>query len=75
MTASFSPCNLFMTFYVCIEELQKFLGSLFFAWDLELYCPIIKEHAICNTSDLNEELGQVQEHFNHAPFGIRLNFL
>ena len=64
-----------MTFYVCIEELQKFLGSLFFAWDLELYCPIIKEHAICNTSDLNEELGQVQEHFNHAPFGIRLNFL
>ncbi len=33
---------------------------MFFAWDQELYCPIADEPAICNSSDLNEELGQVQ---------------
>ena len=32
---------------------------MFFKWDTELYCPISEEGAICNTSDLNEELGQV----------------
>lgn len=42
-----------------VTEMQKFIGSLFFAWDLELYCPDADEAAICNTSDLNEELGQV----------------
>ena len=44
-----------------ILELQKFLGSIFFVWDKELYCPIAEEYALCNTSDLNEELGQVSE--------------
>lgn len=47
---------------ICCEnwvEMQKFLGSIFFAWDEDLYCPIADEGAICNTSDLNEELGQV----------------
>ncbi len=39
--------------------MQKFLGSIFFVWDDDLYCPIADERAICNTSDLNEELGQV----------------
>lgn len=39
--------------------MQKFLGSIFFVWDKDLYCPITEEGAICNTSDLNEELGQV----------------
>jgi phospholipid-translocating ATPase len=40
-------------------EMQKFIGSLFFAWDKELCCPITGEIPICNSSDLNEELGQV----------------
>lgn len=40
-------------------ELQKFLGSLFFVWDDELYCTTTGERAVCNCSDLNEELGQV----------------
>ncbi|XP_049950032.1 phospholipid-transporting ATPase IF-like isoform X1 [Schistocerca serialis cubense] len=48
-----------ISLYVTIE-LQKFLGSLFFGWDLELYCEETKQGAICNTSDLNEELGQVE---------------
>jgi len=39
-------------------EMQKFIGSLFFAWDKELCCPITGEIPICNSSDLNEELGQ-----------------
>lgn len=40
-------------------EMQKFFGSLFFIWDEELYCPIADERPVCNSSDLNEELGQV----------------
>lgn len=43
-----------------IAEMQKFIGSLFFAWDEELRCPITGEIPICNSSDLNEELGQVR---------------
>lgn len=39
--------------------MQKFLGTIFFVWDEDLYCPIAQEGAVCNTSDLNEELGQV----------------
>lgn len=42
-----------------IIEMQKFVGSLFFTWDEELRCPITGEIPICNSSDLNEELGQV----------------
>ena len=42
-----------------VLELKKFLGSLFFGWDAELYCPLAEEPAVCNSSDLNEELGQV----------------
>ncbi|PSN55951.1 hypothetical protein C0J52_02130 [Blattella germanica] len=41
-------------------EAQKFIGSLFFKSDLELYCEKSDQPAICNTSDLNEELGQVE---------------
>ena len=32
---------------------------MFFVWDVELYDPILDEPAKANTSDLNEELGQV----------------
>ena len=44
--------------------MQKFIGSLFFAWDEELRCPITGEIPICNSSDLNEELGQVSFFFS-----------
>jgi phospholipid-translocating ATPase len=40
--------------------LQKFIGSIFFGWDLAMYSEDMDEVAICNTSDLNEELGQVE---------------
>ena len=59
--------------------MQKFIGSLFFAWDEELRCPITGEIPICNSSDLNEELGQVSfffpyvqcHNFNEITFSIK----
>ncbi|XP_055869059.1 phospholipid-transporting ATPase IF-like isoform X2 [Biomphalaria glabrata] len=49
------PISLYVT-----VELQKFLGSIFFGWDVEMYDPSVDERAKANTSDLNEELGQVE---------------
>lgn len=42
-------------------ELQKFVGSIFFGFDAELYDEAMDERAKANTSDLNEELGQVRK--------------
>ncbi|KAG8282309.1 putative phospholipid-transporting ATPase IF [Homalodisca vitripennis] len=50
-----------ISLYVTIE-LQRFLGTFFFEWDLDMFCN--EQSAICNTSDLNEELGQVQYLFS-----------
>ncbi|XP_076370308.1 phospholipid-transporting ATPase IF-like isoform X1 [Tachypleus tridentatus] len=48
-----------ISLYVTIE-MVKFTGSLFLTWDAELYDSSSNEYAKCNSSDLNEELGQVQ---------------
>ncbi|GLG92826.1 Phospholipid-transporting ATPase [Gryllus bimaculatus] len=48
-----------ISLYVTIE-MQKFLGTLFFEWDALLYDPNTELSAVCNSSDLNEELGQVE---------------
>ncbi|XP_056396764.1 phospholipid-transporting ATPase IG isoform X1 [Hyla sarda] len=48
-----------VSMYVTVE-MQKFLGSFFIAWDKDMYDEEIKEGALVNTSDLNEELGQVE---------------
>lgn len=48
-----------VSMYVTVE-MQKFLGSFFISWDKEMYDEEIKEGALVNTSDLNEELGQVR---------------
>ncbi|TNN09740.1 putative phospholipid-transporting ATPase IF isoform 2 [Schistosoma japonicum] len=48
-----------ISLYVTIE-MQKFVGSLFFEWDLNLYDERINERAKANTSDLIEEMGQVE---------------
>jgi len=45
-----------------VSELQKFFGSMFFEWDVEMYDEITNEPAKAMTSDLNEELGQVLLH-------------
>ena len=33
---------------------------MFLEWDRELYDPVTDEPAKCNSSDLNEELGQIE---------------
>ncbi|XP_064615667.1 phospholipid-transporting ATPase IF-like [Liolophura sinensis] len=48
-----------ISLYVTIE-LQKFVGSLFFKWDIKMYDDATGHAAKANTSDLNEELGQVE---------------
>ncbi|KAK7922481.1 hypothetical protein WMY93_009383 [Mugilogobius chulae] len=48
-----------VSMYVTVE-MQKFLGSFFITWDKDFYDNEIKEGALVNTSDLNEELGQVE---------------
>ncbi|KAJ8351245.1 hypothetical protein SKAU_G00227210 [Synaphobranchus kaupii] len=48
-----------VSMYVTVE-MQKFLGSFFITWDRDFYDPEIQEGALVNTSDLNEELGQVE---------------
>ncbi|XP_068247329.1 LOW QUALITY PROTEIN: phospholipid-transporting ATPase IF-like [Palaemon carinicauda] len=49
------PISLYVTL-----EVQKFFGIIFFNWDDDIQCPQTGERAKANTSDLNEELGQVQ---------------
>ncbi|KAM7541900.1 hypothetical protein Aperf_G00000004962 [Anoplocephala perfoliata] len=46
-----------ISLYVTIE-FQKFFGSRFFGWDLELYDSEIDQRALANTSDIPEEMGQ-----------------
>ncbi|XP_045563468.1 phospholipid-transporting ATPase IH isoform X4 [Salmo salar] len=48
-----------VSMYVTVE-MQKFLGSYFISWDKDMYDDEMGEGAQVNTSDLNEELGQVE---------------
>ncbi|XP_017464783.1 PREDICTED: probable phospholipid-transporting ATPase IF [Rhagoletis zephyria] len=47
-----------ISLYVTIE-LQRGIGGFFMEWDLQLYDEAADEHFIVNTSNLNEELGQI----------------
>ena len=61
------PISLYVT-----VEMQKFLGSFFIGWDLDLYHEESDQKAQVNTSDLNEELGQVRTHTHtHAHMNVR----
>ncbi|XP_072885316.1 phospholipid-transporting ATPase IH isoform X2 [Hemitrygon akajei] len=48
-----------VSMYVTVE-MQKFLGSYFITWDEEMFDDEVYEGPTVNTSDLNEELGQVE---------------
>lgn len=50
-----------VSMYVTVE-MQKFLGSYFITWDEEMFDEDTGEGPLVNTSDLNEELGQVSTH-------------
>ncbi|KAM7542982.1 hypothetical protein Aperf_G00000004967 [Anoplocephala perfoliata] len=52
-----------ISLYVTIE-FQKFFGSMFFGWDLQMYDSEIDQPALVNTSDILEELGQVEYLFS-----------
>ena len=44
--------------YVTLE-VQRVIGSMFIIWDRDLYDSTTDETALVNSSDLNEELGQI----------------
>ncbi|XP_051697675.2 phospholipid-transporting ATPase IH isoform X2 [Oryctolagus cuniculus] len=48
-----------VSMYVTVE-MQKFLGSYFITWDEDMFDAETGEGPLVNTSDLNEELGQVE---------------
>ena len=48
------PISLYVTL-----ELQRVFSSVFFTWDIDLYNKETDEPAMVNSSDLNEELGQI----------------
>lgn len=58
-----------VSMYVTVE-MQKFLGSFFITWDKDFFDPEIQEGALVNTSDLNEELGQVRQMNNINQYSI-----
>lgn len=49
---------------IILTEVQKLGCSKFFGWDQEMICPDTGAQPICNTSDLNEELGQIEYLFS-----------
>ncbi len=49
------PLSLYVTL-----EIQRFMGSKFFEYDLEMYNYKTQESAKVNSSDLNEDLGQIE---------------
>ncbi len=52
-----------VSMYVTVE-MQKFLGSYFILWDDDMFDEELGEGPLVNTSDLNEELGQVGNLFS-----------
>ena len=52
-----------LSMYVTIE-LQRFIGSEFFKWDLAMYDKATNEPPSVNSSDLNEDLGQIEYLFS-----------
>lgn len=56
-----------ISLYVTIE-MHKFVGAFFLEWDPNLYDKETNQPCIVNTSDLNEELGQINILFSGKNF-------
>jgi phospholipid-translocating ATPase len=52
-----------LALYITLE-LQRFIGSSFFEWDLEMYDAKTDQPAKVHTTDLNEDLGQIRYLFS-----------
>ncbi|XP_048480436.1 phospholipid-transporting ATPase IF isoform X1 [Plutella xylostella] len=63
-----------MSLYVTIE-LYKFIGALFIGWDEDLRCKETGRYAVANTSDLNEELGQIEVLFSDKTGTLTKNLM
>lgn len=63
-----------MSLYVTIE-LYKFIGALFIGWDEDLRCDETGRAAVANTSDLNEELGQIEVLFSDKTGTLTKNLM
>lgn len=61
-----------VSMYVTVE-MQKFLGSYFITWDEEMFDEELGQGAQVNTSDLNEELGQVCHWIHVSSKRIRID--
>lgn len=60
-----------VSMYVTVE-MQKFLGSYFITWDDDMYDEELGTGAMVNTSDLNEELGQVWDCYGTGELPYRM---
>ncbi|KAL4705339.1 hypothetical protein ACJJTC_006825 [Scirpophaga incertulas] len=63
-----------MSLYVTIE-LNKLLGTYFFTWDKDLSCEETGRPALANTSDLNEDLGQIEVLFSDKTGTLTKNLM
>ncbi len=52
-----------ISLYCCVE-IQRFISSLLFGWDVEMYEPKRDIKAKCNNSDITEELGLITHVFS-----------
>ncbi|CAG9785399.1 unnamed protein product [Diatraea saccharalis] len=63
-----------MSLYVTIE-LNKYIGTYFFTCDADLRCEETGKPALANTSDLNEDLGQIEVLFSDKTGTLTKNLM
>ncbi|XP_063384293.1 phospholipid-transporting ATPase IF-like [Cydia fagiglandana] len=64
------PMSLFVTI-----EIYKFIGALYIGWDEDLRCKETGLRALANTSDLNQELGQIEILFSDKTGTLTKNIM